>query len=285
MEPLVEIPRESWPALEALYADRWPDGAVAYCILNMHLIKPNLKDAFEFKVYCPEGKLHNGMIGISLRQEYYQIMIQPLEDVAQIQNALLTTKLINWNRNIMVPSANDATIQCLEKIKNELGINVYYGKDTIAYKHILRNNSKKFDDIILPPNTNIGPLKPKHLEIVDKTWMFHGDGTCQFFDTLLRNDMTYVLYSSEGETSETPLAWVTVGDHGSLTHLYCLEEHRRKGYSELVTKYAANDLLEKGHHVLAYTVDSNERAQNLFRKLGFQDVGYDYWVVVNTNKC
>lgn len=93
----------------------------------------------------------------------------------------------------------------------------------------------------------------------------------------MENELTYVLYSYENE----PLAWIVVDEFGALSRLFCVKEQRGKGYGEFITKYAVNELLKKGKVVLGYTVDGNVRAENLFRKLNFVNVGTVHWVKVN----
>lgn len=90
------------------------------------------------------------------------------------------------------------------------------------------------------------------------------------------HDLFYVLYTSD----DKPLAWVAVNPEGTLTHLYCLEEHRRKGYAEFITKTATNSLLARDRDVLAYTIEDNEKPRNLFAKLGFEVIGQDHWVLM-----
>jgi ribosomal protein S18 acetylase RimI-like enzyme len=100
----------------------------------------------------------------------------------------------------------------------------------------------------------------------------------------MENDLTHVLYSSE--TNE-PLAWIFHDEAGSFTHLYCLEDHRKKGYAEYVTIVATNAFLEKGKNVLAYTLEGNVKAQKLFDKLGFDFIEHVWWIELkkeNINK-
>lgn len=128
-----------------------------------------------------------------------------------------------------------------------------------------------------PPDTYVAGLKPEHLRIVDETWTFYSDLSYKLFESLLRNQLIYVLYS----TTDEPLAWVTISWEGTLTHLYCMENHRRKGYAEFILKHAVNDQLNKGKNVLGYTLEHNVKAQKLFDKLNFARIGYDTWITFN----
>lgn len=127
----------------------------------------------------------------------------------------------------------------------------------------------------VPENTYVGPLQPEHLNLVNETWTFYTDHSYHLFETLMKNGLTYVLYSSK---DHSPLSWITVDEAGAFTHLYCIEAHRGKGYAEYITKVAINDLLKQGKDVLAYTLEDNIKPQKLFNKLGFNYVGYAWWV-------
>lgn len=65
METLIEVDKSKWPELRNLYLHDWPKNAVAFCVLDTNISYPDLCDIFNFKVYCPEGNLNNGMVGTS----------------------------------------------------------------------------------------------------------------------------------------------------------------------------------------------------------------------------
>ncbi|KAI5636092.1 FR47-like protein domain-containing protein [Phthorimaea operculella] len=319
MEPLIEIPREKWADLRDLYLTNWPEGAEAYILLNIQIANPTLSQEFDFHVYCPDGELANGMVATFEKADYYQVIIQPIGDnIAKIEEALLTTSIVNWNRFLMVPYANATAVDCLERIKHKLGLNLMYNGESKAYKHFLDKGSKLYD-FELPPNTYIGPLRPEHIDIVDKTWTYKSKNSHTYFESLMKCSLSYVLYSRsekgnsgkrkeddnlDEETKEKnsgganagqelnekqsdvkhldePAAWLSVGESGTLSHLYCSEKHRRKGYSEILTKYVVNELLSKGHDAIAYTLEDNTNPKKLFSKLGFKDLGYNQYVMVN----
>lgn len=65
MDSLIEIDRSKWPELRDLYKQDWPKNAVAFCILDTKISYPDLAETFNFKVYCPDGDIRNGMIATS----------------------------------------------------------------------------------------------------------------------------------------------------------------------------------------------------------------------------
>ena len=62
MEMLIELDRSRWVELRDLYRQDWPKNVVASSILDANISCPDLSKAFNFKVYCPEGNIQNGMV-------------------------------------------------------------------------------------------------------------------------------------------------------------------------------------------------------------------------------
>jgi ribosomal protein S18 acetylase RimI-like enzyme len=65
-------------------------------------------------------------------------------------------------------------------------------------------------------------------------------------------------------------------DTGRLLFLVTDENHRKKGYAELLAKETLNIMKKMGaKRIWLLTRANNERAQQLYRKLGFQEFYYD----------
>lgn len=62
MELLLEVDRSKWIELRDLYRQDWPKNVSASCILDANISCPELSETFNFKVYCPEGNIQNGMV-------------------------------------------------------------------------------------------------------------------------------------------------------------------------------------------------------------------------------
>ncbi|XP_052743685.1 uncharacterized protein LOC112052115 isoform X3 [Bicyclus anynana] len=280
MDPLVEIPRNKWPELRDLYRNKWPDDAVAFCFLDTQITYPKLAEYCNIKVYSPEGDIHNGFVAVYFNEmgETYEVMIQLLDNIDIIEKALAGSKVIDWTKAFYVSSASPVVVECFRNLEKKLNV-IGNTRGNKAYRHFIDRTSKQFDISNSPQNTYVADLKPEHLHIIDKTWTFHNDSSYKMFESLLKNHLTYVLYS----TNDDPLAWITVAWEGTLTHLYCIEGHRKKGYAEYILKYAVNDQLNRGKDILAHTLEKNAQAQKLFDKLNFRKIGYDTWIYVIKN--
>ncbi|CAG5048736.1 unnamed protein product [Parnassius apollo] len=215
------------------------------------------------------------MVVFTDKNESMEVIILPVNNSIMIEKALLNTNLVDWNRNVTVPFASPDVVDLLLRLSKPMKLKVIY-ENGKAVKHLLERNSTSFN-ISFPDDTYMASLTPEYIETVDKAWSYYSEKSNGFFKTLMDNDMTYVLYSSN---DHKPLAWVTINEAGALTHLFCLEPFRGRGYAEMVTKFACNDLLKKGRNVLAYTMEGNLASQKLLDKVGFKVIGRDYWVFI-----
>ncbi|KAL4712604.1 hypothetical protein ACJJTC_007199 [Scirpophaga incertulas] len=276
MGTLQEIPRSDWAELRDLYKKDWPRCVEGYCLLDTQISYPALAEVFNFKVYCPGGKMSNGFIGIiDFEKKYQQMHVCPLDDITPIEDALTHTDVIDWDRVVNVPSVNSEIKACVERFCKRANLKVIY--DNKVHKYLLDKGFPVFDiDEKSPNNVCVGPVKPEFLDLVDCAWTFHDpEYTRRLFETFTKNGMSYVLYSTE--TNE-PLSWIFHDEAGSFTHLYCVEEYRRNGYAEYITKIATNSLLKQGKYVLTHTLEKNKPAADLFTKLGFEEKGFVWWL-------
>ncbi|VVD01037.1 unnamed protein product [Leptidea sinapis] len=272
-EPLVELPYSKWSTARDAFKENWPSHIVEYSFLDIQLKYPVFQKYLKLKIYCPYGDVTNGIVGISDKEKYYEVFVHPLRERV-MEECLKTTKLISWDRPITVPEASDVALDLLKRISDELSILIT--SDDIAVKHFVTNDSTQYEGISCPPGTYVGPLTSAYLDIVDSTWAYTSDFSRDYFQFLASNGFTYVLYSSKHE----PMAWLNVGANGDLSHLFCLEPFRRKGYAEFMIKYVVNDLLSRNSNVLAFTVQDNAPAYKMFQKLGFTNDGCVHWLTL-----
>ncbi|KAM3960265.1 uncharacterized protein ACR2FA_005560 [Aphomia sociella] len=222
MEPLIEIPQHKWPDLRDLYRTNWPQGADGYCFLDTQISCPGLTEAFNIKIYSPNGDINNGTIAISDWKKY-QVFIFPIKhDLTVIENSLLNSKIIDWNRYVNLPSVKTNLLESLKRISKQLDVNITFEGGVIEY--VLHKDTPLYD-IRHPSNTYVGPLKPEYIDTIDKSWTFHSSTSSVYFNKLMDNNCNYVLYSSDHE----PAAWINIDEAGALSHLYCVESQRNKG--------------------------------------------------------
>lgn len=118
-------------------------------------------------------------------------------------------------------------------------------------------------------------LTTEHLNLIDSTWPYNYPSSDTYFEFLINLNYGYGLY-----LNNDLISWVLISEAGTLLHLYTVEEHRRKGYAEVLLKMVSNDLLKDGRVVIAYCVPDNYNASKLYIKAGFvpaEDVTWIYF--------
>lgn len=136
-----------------------------------------------------------------------------------------------------------------------------YKNNAIQHTYILCYRS--------PPDTYLAPLNPDHISRVDETWPYKHAASYFYFSTLAANNLVQGLHSTHNNQL---VAWVFLNEYNFICHLYCEEQHRRKGYAEFLLKYTVNEQLTLGNDLYTYVEYDNERSSRLFDKLGFVNI-------------
>ncbi|XP_032519684.2 uncharacterized protein LOC116771817 [Danaus plexippus] len=269
-EPLHLMPVETWDEIKKVLHSDFPRCLSGYTFLdNMEgIMKLNLD--YGVKVYCPYGNLINGIVALNVKNSFYEVIIQcPNNDTTELEEALKTTKVIDWARKLEVPFAPKNVRDCMERIINERNYTLQYIDITDTF--ILKRNAMPFD-IRLAPELSFKLLTLHYKDTVNNAWPHKYPGSDWYFELLIKANLGYGLFKGD-----ELISWVFIKEMGALGHLYTLEEHRRKGYGELVLKLISNVLLNEGKYVVAFCVKGNENACKLYKKLNFENVQVVYW--------
>ncbi|XP_049876671.1 uncharacterized protein LOC126374206 [Pectinophora gossypiella] len=269
-DSLVRLSVEKWSNLQEAFMTDWPRGISGYTILDTQ--RRWLKEGFDygFKVFCPFGDLWSGMVAINEKDAFYEIVIQcPRNDTSKLEEALKTTNVIDWQRNIIIPFAPSHIIESVKKIAEDVNVDIELILPSNSF--ILDKQSPQFD-VSLPSSITFGLLTPKHVELVDSTWPHRYPGSTWYFQLLVKTRSGFGLFKDQDLVS-----WVFINEAGTLGHMYTLEDHRRKSYGELLLKLVSNVLLKEWKDVFAFSVKGNESACNLYRKVGFKNFDGVAW--------
>nr|XP_032519859.1 uncharacterized protein LOC116771958 [Danaus plexippus plexippus] len=201
---------------------------------------------------------------------FYEVIIQcPNNDTTELEEALKTTKVIDWARKLEVPFAPKNVRDCMERIINERNYTLQYIDITDTF--ILKRNATPFN-MRLAPELSFKLLTLHYKDTVNNAWPHKYPGSDWYFELLIKANLGYGLFKGD-----ELISWVFIKEMGALGHLYTLEEHRRKGYGELVLKLISNVLLNEGKYVVAFCIKGNENACKLYKKLNFENVQVVYW--------
>lgn len=274
-EPLQYLPLERWSELQNAFKTDWPRGISGYAALEIQKQWADQAIDYEVKVYCPFGDVGEGMVAINFKENFYEIIIQcPKNDISKLRDALIKTKIIDWNRNVIVPYVSSNVVECLKNIVQEINMDLEVHRFLNTY--ILE---QEFDDVSLPANLTFGQVTLEYLDLVDKTWPNRYPNSMWHFELLIKAKQGWGLY-----LNNALISWVFMKEVGPLQHWYTVEEHRKKGYGELVLKLASNIWLKENKPVFAFCFKDNVNACKLYRKLGFREGEPVCWCYLNVKE-
>ncbi|XP_072942579.1 uncharacterized protein [Epargyreus clarus] len=269
-EPLQLLPVEKWSELEDVFKADWPRSISGFMVLEREKFLMQRGFDYGFKVYCPFGNVNNGMVALNVKYKCYEIIVQcASDDTGKLEDALTTTNIIDWTRQIDVPFAPKHVVACIKRVIHYKRLVILYIIPSIAY--VLDKTSPLFD-VTLPQGLSFDLLSLEYVNLVASTWP-HRYPDCDFlFEILIKAKLGYGLFRN-GKL----ISWVLIRESGSLLHLYTLQEERRKGYGELILKMISDILIKDDKYVVAFCAVGNDNAAKLYLKLNFQALGDPDW--------
>ncbi|GBP89861.1 hypothetical protein EVAR_62352_1 [Eumeta japonica] len=140
MDPLVEVPIERYPELRDSFKRHWPRAVPGYYAIQSQLVYPQFREACQFAAYCPYGDIDNGMVAISIKGVFYEVVVQPnSKSVKKIEEAIATTRRIDWSREVCFSFADTEVLQMIRRLKSRLRFDIVM--ECPAFKHFLSKNS------------------------------------------------------------------------------------------------------------------------------------------------
>ncbi|XP_026320823.1 uncharacterized protein LOC113230928 [Hyposmocoma kahamanoa] len=261
-DSLLPVSMENWADLQNLFKCDWPRGISAYTILETQRNWKNQGHDYGFKVFCPFGDGSNGMVAFNEKDTFYEIVVQcPSDNTKKLEEALKETKLVDWNRNIIIPFAPRHVIECIKNVVNDVNVEIDL---ILPSESFIYGKDKPIFDVSLPPDVTFGLLSVEHTELVDSTWPHRYPGSIWYNRLLISTKSGYGLFNNH-----ELMSWAYINEAGTLGHVFTLEKYRRRGNAELLLKIICNKLLEEGKDIFAFCVKGNKVACNLYKKIGF----------------
>lgn len=274
IEPLIYIKTENWKDLQRTFTKDWPTNIPGYYILEVQRQWIKLGLDYGFKVYCPYGDVENGMVAVNNKAGFNEIVIQcGNEDTSKLEEALVTTKMIDWSKKVTVPYAPLHVVSCVKRALSRIGTECRGINQCNSF--IIKKGSTPFEDICLPSNVKFENLQEKDVETIDAAWPYRYSTSQWYFRKLISVGTGYGIF----ENNELA-AWVLVNEGGSLCNLFTLDNYRRKGYAEILLRKVTNILLEYDKDIFVFCIHGNVGGCNLYRKLKFEEFGDVAWCFI-----
>jgi len=126
-----------------------------------------------------------------------------------------------------------------------------------------------------PPEPGRGPaqsLEVQDAELIDTHHAYRHPGSLEEIRACIRDRASSAVHGDGG-----PVCWLLVHEDDSLGIMYTLEEHRRKGYAEVVTRDLVRKQLAAGRTPFLQIRDDNGMSPGLALKCGFVKEGNCDW--------
>ncbi|CAH0392271.1 unnamed protein product [Bemisia tabaci] len=275
-DPLHLVPWEKMEELSKKLLPHAPHSLHVYGAIRMALRWRGTEASRRITIYSTNDRFEDGgIVAIYKVTNSNDIRITFhcfKENVTSLKNALLTTGRIDWNS----PETTIFFISIPEKL-------MPLTKDLVSYrnfKFLTSNHTnliyewKTIDQLdscssLCPQDVRLAPLSLESVDLIMNCWGVGGDlpGADEYIATLITHNPNLGVYSrSTGELR----AFVLFSEFSLLTILYTMEEHRRKGYAQLLCNAMCEKLLPLGFIVGATIVKVNTASLALFESLGFQ---------------
>jgi L-amino acid N-acyltransferase YncA len=120
-------------------------------------------------------------------------------------------------------------------------------------------------------------LEAKDAPICNNLWTYKNENSELWIKSLIKVHGGYALTD---KNSNEMLSFAIINDHLAIGVLVTIKKAQRKGYGEIIVKYLAKKLSQKGFYPHVYINKENEKGFKLFHKLGFIKIGDSNWITV-----
>lgn len=204
------------------------------------------------------------------------MVIFSLEDSnEELTNALLSTKRIDWSRDIMFAMVPEKNYQVVYRVVDEFHLRFIDETPACYMFRIDKEEALKFkiDGI------KLDKLEPSDAVLVNNEWPHKAEGTEDYIRaTIERNDSVGLFVNEE------LVSWAFLSFLGALASLQTVPKHKRKGYGKVIAQAMSVKMAEKGLDPYGTVLVHNEASKKLFNSLGFKPQSEEATFFVTTHK-
>ncbi|CAH0392272.1 unnamed protein product [Bemisia tabaci] len=223
-----------------------------------------------------EGAAIVGIFKISDSHDYRVTVYCFGEDTSMLQEALLRTNRIKWNSpesTIFFTAIPEKLLPVVQRCVSGQGFGIVQTENIVyQWKTPDHLNSLNYS---CPPEVRVAPLGLEHVELIRKNWS-NLPASAEYIETLIKHNINLGVYSrATGELC----AWVLCNEFCALTMMHTMENHRRKGYAQLLCNAMSERLLRAGIIARAVVMEENRPSLKLFESHKFRS-SRDFFIYV-----
>lgn len=129
-------------------------------------------------------------------------------------------------------------------------------------------------EVSIPENFEFKSLTLENGDKINSIWPHRYEGSDKFIEYSIKYHISVGLFDDD----KNLVAWCLRYDNGSLAILQVDDKHLRKGFGSLVVKEISKRIAIKCEcDVISLVLHENLKSINLFKKLGFEELGGHTW--------
>ncbi|XP_072157681.1 uncharacterized protein [Bemisia tabaci] len=218
-------------------------------------------------------------IPTSLNEYFYWVAVHSFTaDTQVLTDALTTTRRIDWHSPKLAICFNGSPEELRPFIDE---CRARYALDVVFDDHLPEKQWKTLDQLsscsyTCPLDVRLAPLGTESVGLVQETWVAKYPGTDEHIARFVTHNPSLGVYDiATGELR----AWILCNECSEVALLYVTDDHRRKGYAQLLVNALSDQLLRAGIIAQARIRVVNKPSLKLFKTLGFNS-STDTWFVV-----
>lgn len=282
-EIMIEIEDNDLPELASMYKPYEDDLPYVYSFIQTCIKAKNIGKSNFVTLMSPRNSWRDDGTFFAIMPQYgHDIFVHSLDVSGKnIVDGLLHTQKFKFPQDQGLPFSQFFAVHenfcpvILETLREQLHLDLKYQKECTMY--CLQKENALQTTISVPSDVYIKEISPDEAHIMDSVWPRKYPGSEERLKNLLEINEGYGVYH---KSNDQLVSWITLSCLGQLSVLQTLEEHKKKGYASLITKYMCKKLAEKGFHSFGSVNLGNRPSELLFEKLGFRKLGICQYIGV-----
>ncbi|XP_075357511.1 glycine N-acyltransferase-like protein 3 [Mycteria americana] len=186
-------------------------------------------------------------------------------DVGAYRALLETPGCLRWDTAFHVFGLQEGVATVSQAIAGTKGVEL----EVSQYYTYLHPDPSTMPEPRLDPGVRVGSLSPAHVDLLNETWAFGGNGRSRrYLAEVLERFPSLCLQDGAGQ----PLCWALTDPFGTGAHGYTLPAHRRRGHMRAVLALAARRAQARGFPAFGHTATGNRPMQRLQEELGHRQL-------------
>nr|XP_013039885.2 glycine N-acyltransferase-like protein 3 [Anser cygnoides] len=190
---------------------------------------------------------------------------------------LENTNAINWGQIFQIQGLQYGICG----ISRAVALSKQVDVKTSSFRMVIHSDPDTLPDVKLQmdPKFTLAYLDISHSSLLNKTWSRGGNPRCEkYLANLICCFPSVCVLDDKGY----PLSWSLTDQFATMIHSYTLPEHRRKGFSRLVTTTLAKKLHSCGFPVQGNVLEANLPSVTLLKSMNAHFLPCSFFRVIHT---